>query len=55
MNPVLVTVVRSSPAVWSPMPIAIRTPSTPPARSPSRPSVWRRRIAGGARAAEAIP
>ena len=54
MKPVFVTVVRSSPAVWSPMPSAIRTPSTAPATSPSRPSVRSRRTAGGASAAEAI-
>ena len=38
MKPVLETVVRSSPAVWSAYPAASSSPSTTPARQPSRPS-----------------
>ena len=53
MKPAFVTVVRSSPAVWSPMPSAISAPSTAPATRPPRPSERRRRAAGGASAADA--
>ena len=43
MNPVLETVVRSRPAVCSPIPSPSSTPSTAPAAKPERPSVRSRR------------
>ena len=43
MKPVLETVVRSRPAVCSPIPSPSSTPSTAPAAKPERPSVSTRR------------
>ena len=48
MNPVLATVVRSSPAVWSPYATASSAPAPRPAATPLRGSAPSERQANGA-------
>ena len=54
MNPVLATVVSSSPAVWKPYAAASRAPTPTPATSPSRGSARTDRHANGASTAVEI-